>query len=342
MEEIKMALSKILKYAISIACVATCVGATGASAAEREFALVFKVLNNAFSPPIEAGCQAAAKELGDVKCTYIGPTEYDEAKQVQLAQDMITRGVDGLGISAGNPKAMARILKMANDRGIPVVTFDTDVLPEDAKLRATYIGTDNYEFGVELAKKVLENKKSGGTVCIQSGAPASENLKARVQGIRDTLANTSKDKPVEKLSGQNGWTEPAGCPVYNNDDIALAAQQVRDVMTNNPELAAFVAVGGWAQYAPQAYKQAMEPLKKRLDTKDLVVVFGDNFGPQLPLLAAGLSHYNIGQRPYDMGYQTIKALDDLTKDKKIEPYIQTGTEICTPEDAMTTCGKVGK
>ena len=86
-----------------------------------------------------------AKELGDVKCTYIGPTEYDEAKQVQLAQDMITRGVDGLGISAGNPKAMARILKMANDKGIPVVTFDTDVLPEDANLRATYIGTDNYQ-----------------------------------------------------------------------------------------------------------------------------------------------------------------------------------------------------
>jgi ribose transport system substrate-binding protein len=337
-----MSLSKTLKLTASLACVAMCLGATGANAAEREFALVFKVLNNAFSPPIDAGCQAAAKKLGDVKCTYIGPTEYDEAKEVQLAQDMITRGVDGLGISAGNPKAMARILKMANDKGIPVVTFDTDVLPEDAKLRATYIGTDNYQFGVELAKKVLENKKSGGTVCIQSGAPASENLKGRVQGIRDTLAGVSKDKPVDKLTGQNGWTEATGCPVYNNDDIALAAQQVRDVMTSNPDLSAFVAVGGWAQYAPQAYKQAMEPLKARLDKKDLVVVFGDNFGPQLPLLAAGLSHYNIGQRPYDMGYQTIMQLDALTKGKKIEPYIQTGMETCTPDNALTTCGKVAE
>ena len=240
--------------------------ATQANAAEREFALVFKVLNNAFSPPIEQGCQAAAKKLGDVTCTYIGPTEYDEAKQVQLAQDMVTRGVDGLGISAGNPKAMARIMKMAKDKGIPVVTFDTDVLPEDAGLRSTYIGTDNYEFGVALAQKVLEHKKSGGTVCIQSGAPASENLKARVQGIRDTLGRRRRrTSRSSRSTGQNGWTEPAGCPVYNNDDITLAAQQVRDVMTNNPELSAFVAVGGWAQYAPQAYKQAMEPLKARLD-----------------------------------------------------------------------------
>ncbi|MDQ0474762.1 sugar-binding protein [Labrys wisconsinensis] len=326
---------------LSLACLALGLAAQPAAAAQREFALVFKVLNNAFSPPIDQGCKAAAKELGDVTCTYIGPTEYDEAKQVQLAQDMITRGVDGLGISAGNPKAMARILKMAKDKGIPVVTFDTDVLPEDAGLRSTYIGTDNYQFGLALAAKILDNKKKGGTVCIQSGAPASENLKARVQGIRDALAGTTKDKPVERLTGQNGWSEPAGCPVYNNDDITLAAQQVRDVMTNNPNLDVFVAVGGWAQYAPQAYTQTMEPLKARLDAKELLVVFGDNFGPQLPLLAKGLSHYNIGQRPYDMGYQTIKALDDLSKGKSVPPTIITGTEVCTPEDALTTCGKAG-
>ena len=317
-----------------------CLGLAGQPVQAKEFALVFKVLNNAFSPPIDHGCQAAAKELGDT-CTYIGPTEYDEAKQVQLAQDIITRGVDGLGISAGNPKAMARVMKMAKDRGIPVVTFDTDVLPEDAGLRSTYIGTDNYEFGIQLAKKVQEAGKTGGTVCIQSGAPASENLKARVQGIRDTLAGASKDKPVDRLSGQNGWTEPAGCPVYNNDDIQLAAQQIRDVMTSNPNLDALVAVGGWAQYAPQAYTQTMEPLKDRLDKKELVVVFGDNFGPQLPILAKGLSHYNIGQRPYDMGYQAIVALDKLTKGESVPPMITTGTEVCTPADALTTCGKVG-
>lgn len=325
---------------LAATCLTGSLAASPASAAQREFALVFKVLNNAFSPPIDKGCKAAAKELGDVTCTYIGPTEYDEAKEVQLAQDEITRGVDGIGISAGNPKAMARIMKIAKDKGIPVVTFDTDVLPEDAGLRSTYIGTDNYEFGKALAAKVLDNKKSG-TVCIQSGAPASENLKARVQGIRDVLGGGTKDKPIGRLSGQNGWSEPAGCPVYNNDDITLAAQQIRDVMTSNPALDALVAVGGWAQYAPQAYTQTMEPLKARLDSKQLVVVFGDNFGPQLPLLAKGLSHYNIGQRPYDMGYQTIMALDALTKGKTLPPMTVTGTEVCTPENALTTCGKVG-
>jgi len=58
----------------------------------------------------------------------------------------------------------------------------------------------------------------------------------------------------------------------------------------------------------------------------------------LPLLAAGLSHYNIGQRPYDMGLEIIMALDKPSKGGK--PFIKTGTEVCTPEDALTTCSKV--
>ena len=44
-----------------------------------------------------------------------------------------------------------------------------------------------------------------------------------------------------------------------------------------------------------------------------------------------------------MGYETIKALDKLTKGESVPPFMtKTGHEICTPEDAMTTCGKTGK
>src|SRR6266404_4872028 len=233
---------------IAAAALALC--AMTASAEARTIAMVFKVLNNAFTPPLQQGCAQAAKDL-KVECIFIGPQEYNEAQEVQMAQDMIQRGVDGLAVSAGNPKAMAIALRAAKEKGIPVVTFDSDVLPEFHDLRYTFIGTDNYLFGAKLAELVLQTKK-GGTVCIQSGAPASLNLDDRIQGIRDTLAGAAKANPVKRLTGQNGWTEPTGCPVYNNDSIQLAAQQVFDVLTAQPKLDAFIAVGGWAQYAPEA------------------------------------------------------------------------------------------
>ncbi len=177
-----------------------------------------------------------------------------------------------------------------------------------------------------------------GTVCIQSGAPASLNLDDRIQGIRDTLAGVTKAEKVARLTGQGGWTEPAGCPVYNNDSVPLAAQQMFDVLTANPKLAAFVAVGGWAQYAPQAYRQATALQKDRVASKDLAIVFGDNFGPQMPLLKDGLSDFNVGQRPFDMAFKAIELLDDLTNGKTVPPIVVTGLEVCTPQDTAT-CGK---
>ena len=110
------------------ACVAGAV-AMGAGTATpvqaKTFARVFQGLNNAFPPPLQAGCKAAGEKL-NVTCTFMGPQEYDEATEVQMAQDMVQKGVDGLAVSAGNPKAMSRVLLLAKERHIPVVTFDSD------------------------------------------------------------------------------------------------------------------------------------------------------------------------------------------------------------------------
>ena len=111
-----------------------------------------------------------------------------------------------------------------------------------------------------------------------------------------------------------------------------------DVLTANPKLDAFVAVGGWAQYAPQAYRQAVALQKDRVASKDLAIVFGDNFGPQMPLLKDGLSDFNVGQRPFDMAYKAIALLDDLTNGKTVPSSVVTGLEVCTPKDTET-CGK---
>lgn len=310
-------------------------GLTPASA--KTFAVVVKTVNDVFSAPIKEGCEAAAKELGDT-CYYIGPSVADEGQQLQVLNDVMSKGVDGVAVSALNPKSMARILARLKDSKIPIVSFDSDLLPEDKALRSTFIGTDNYQFGVELAKKVVELKPKGGSVCIQSGTAGSLNLDQRVSGIRDTLGGVAKDKPIARLTGQGGWTEVNGCPIYNNDNISLSAQQLNDVLTSNPKLDAFVAVGGWAQYAPAAYRAAVGRVKDRVDSKDLVISFGDAFAPQLPLLKDGLSHYQVGQSPYQMGFQAIKALDTLTKGGTVPPYIDTGFVKCTP-DMADTCGK---
>lgn len=330
-------LKKTTKLALAGLLAVAGLGATVAPSSAQTFAVIVKTVNDVFSAPIKDGCEAAAKDLG-VECYYIGPSEVNEAAQIQVINDVLARGVDGIAVSATNPASVAQLLKRIKDQGIPIVTFDGDLLEADAGLRSAFIGTDNYQFGVELAKKVVELKPAGGSVCIQTGTAGSLNLDLRVQGIRDTLGGGTKEAPVSRLAGENGWTEVAECPIYNNDNIALSAQQLNDVLVNNPELDAFIAVGGWAQYAPAAYRAAVERIKDRVDAKELVISFGDAFAPQLPLLKDGLSHYQVGQNPYEMGYQSIVALKDLTEGKTIESYIDTGFVLCTIEQA-DTCGQ---
>ncbi|TIP98855.1 MAG: sugar ABC transporter substrate-binding protein, partial [Mesorhizobium sp.] len=82
-------------------------------------------------------------------------------------------------------------------------------------LRVAYIGTHNYEIGTNLAKLAMQIKPKGGTICIQSGGAAAANHNERMQGIRDTLSGTkSAASPGDRLTGQNGWTEIEGCPLY--------------------------------------------------------------------------------------------------------------------------------
>ena len=135
----------------------------------------------------------------------------------------------------------------------------------DKAQRIAYVGTHNYEIGVNLAKLVMAIKPKGGTICIQSGGAAAANHNERMQGIRDTLSGkTSKSPPGDRLTGQNGWKEVDGCPLYTNDDFTVAVQQMEDILGKYPHLDAFVPTGGFPQFLPQAYRKVAKKYKAQI------------------------------------------------------------------------------
>src|SRR5580698_820749 len=83
------------------------VSASAQAADPYTFALVPKNTNNPFFDQALAGCKKAEKELaGKIKCLYIGPGEHGGGdEQAQMVGDLITKGVDGIGVSAANAPA---------------------------------------------------------------------------------------------------------------------------------------------------------------------------------------------------------------------------------------------
>ncbi len=298
------------------------------------FALVPKAMNNPFFDLARDGCMKAQDELGGVECLYIGPGEHTEQEQIQIVQDLITRRVDGIAVAPSNAPAMGKVLKHASGAGIPVITWDSDLLAQDYDLRASYVGTKNYDIGVNLAKLTMARKPDGGTICIQSGGAAAANHNERMQGIRDTLSGASgTEPPGNRLTGQGGWTETDGCPLYTNDDFPLSVQQMADILAKYPDLTAFVPTGGFPQFVPNAYRQVAASHEDRIRSGALALVVADTLPMQMDILKDGLSHGQVGQRPYEMGYRAMFVLKDLADGKSVQSPIYTGLDVCTQDNA---------
>ena len=280
------------------------------------FAVVPKAMNNPFFDLTRDGCEARAKELGNVTCLYIGPVEHEATTQAQIIEDLITQGVDGLAISVSDIAAATTVIDRATDAGIAVITFDSDA-PDST--RTAYVGTDNKLFGVDLGKLLLQVAPDGGTYGIISGGAAAPNLALRVDGVREALAGSN-------------WTEVPGSPTFSNDDIALAVQQMGDLKTANPDISAIVPVGGWPMFAPDGWKNFVDQYKADVDSGALALVVADTLPQQLQLLSEGYAHGLVGQRPYEMGQKSMDTLLAIKNGETVEEIIYTGNDVVTADN----------
>jgi ribose transport system substrate-binding protein len=323
-----------MKTKLMLAAGAAVAALSGGSAAfgQDVLAIVVKGLDNPFFEQVNLGCQKWQSDNPDspYQCLYTGPaSSADEAGQVQVVEDLFNRpDVKAIAISPSNAPAMANMIRRVSP-SIPVMTIDADLIEGDRDLRATYLGTDNYQMGVLMAQHAMELKADGGTVCLQMGNVAADNINARAAGFRDTIAGEA----VDRLEDTNGWTEIDGCPVYTNDQIDLANQQMQDVFTANPDLDAFILVGGWAQFGPQAYAQVTDQVKDKLDSGEMIIIAGDTLPPQMDALKAGRSHAQVGQRPFEMGLRAPDVMIQLIEGEAVEDVIYTGLDECTAENA---------
>jgi ribose transport system substrate-binding protein len=318
---------------MTAALVATMALTGAASAADLKLALVPKAMNNPFFDLARDGCMKAQEEIDGIECVYIGPGEHTELEQIQIVQDLISQGVDGIAVSPSNAPAMGKALKAAVRAGIPVMTWDADLLDRDKGIRATFVGTKNYDIGVNLAKIAMKKHPGGGTVCLQTGGAAAANHNERLLGIRETLAGDKRgDPPGEPLAGDNGWTEIAGCPLITDDDGNKAVQGMTDILARDRDLTAFISTGAFTQWFDNAYRQAVRPYKGELQSGEMSIIVADTLPMQMAQLKDGLSNGQVGQRPFEMGYRAMFVLKDLIEGKKVEDPIYTGLDVCTEEN----------
>ena len=328
------------KTALLLATAMLALSAGSAFAQKKQLVIVVKGLDNPFFEAIHQGCEKWNKEnaASPYACFYTGPASTsDEAGEAQIVGDILGKpDTAAMAVSPSNAPLIANAIKAAKPK-VPIMTIDADIKKEDAALRKTYLGTDNYLMGVKLGEYLMKAKPKGGVMCLIEGNAAADNILQRAAGTRDAL---SGKKGTAVLKGENGWTEQPGCPVFTNDDGPKGVQAMSDILTANPKLDAFVIEGGWPLFgAPQPYRQLTDQYKKQIADKSLVIVAADTIGDEVALAKEGRVEALVGQRPFEMGYKAPSVMIQLIEGKKVDDPVFTGLDECTAATADTCIQK---
>lgn len=288
--------------------------ATGHAADKKVYAMVPKLVGVPFYADVEAGCKSEAAKIG-AECLFTGPTQADEAEQVRVIRDLITKGVNGISIAPNNPSSVASVIVAAQKKNIPVITFDSDA--PNSK-RTTFVGTNNEEGGVVGGKAFAAALPNGGTYAVLTGGLAADNLNARIKGFKSQLGPNFK--------------EISGSPYPSDDDSNKGIQIIQDVLAKNPNLSGLFLSGGWPMFAPEAFSKAVRSRADDLKNGKFVIVSFDVLQPQLRLLKQGLATALVGQRPYAMGVQSVDVLEKLSKGEAVPAVIDTGVDLVTAQN----------
>ena len=230
------------------------------------------------------GAEKAAKELG-IDLIWDGPTDLDPAKQNEVVEAWITRGVDAIAVAVVNAPGISTVLRKARAKGIKVLTWDADAL-EDARdffvNQATPQG-----IGDTLADEANRILKGKGDFAIITGALTAANQNEWIKFI--------KARTESKYPGLNLLTiRPS------DDDRNRAFSEAQTLMKVYPKMKLVMAISAPAvPGASEAVKQS-----GRTDVK----VTGLSL-PNMckPYVEAGVADSVVLWNTLDLGYLVVNA-----------------------------------
>jgi len=147
------------------------------------------------------GAEEAANEL-NVELLWDGPAELDPAKQNEMVEAWITRGVDTIAVSVENEVAISTVLKKARDHGIKVVTWDADAQPEARDFfvnQATPQGIANTL--TDEAARILGGK---GEFAIITASLSAANQNEWIKNIKVRLAEKYPELKLVAIQPSEG------------------------------------------------------------------------------------------------------------------------------------------
>lgn len=299
----------LVAFAVVLSLVFCFAGCTGSnlSSKSKTVAVITKGSDSDFWNDVKNGAFSAATEY-NIDITFEGPdSEEDYESQNKMIENAVSKNVGAIVLSAIDYEKNAPAVQKAIDKGIKVITVDSDV---DADGKELFIGTDNVSAGKKAAEQAIElckNEKSVNIGIVNYGKN-TENGKQRLKGFTDYIDKVKNAKVVASVNVES-----------NAESATLGAKQL---IEENKGINVLIGFNEWSTLG-------VGYAIKELNLKD--EVFGIGFDSNVNcvgMLETGEIDTLIVQNPFSMGYLSVsKAAEFLLDNVKTDGVIETDTYV---------------
>jgi rhamnose transport system substrate-binding protein len=235
------------------------------------------------------GAEEAAKEVG-AELLWDGPTDLDPAKQNEVVEAWITRGVDVIAVSVENKEGISTVLRKARAKGIKVVTWDADA-EKDA--RDFFINQATPQgIGETLTDEAARIMGGSGEFAIITASLSAANQNEWIKYIKQRLAEKYPDLKLVTIQPSDG-------------DRDRAFQETQNVLKVYPNVK---LVMGIAAPAVPGIAEAV----KQSNRKDVKVTGLSLPNMCKPYIKEGIVDSIVLWNTVDLGYLTVFASNALS------------------------------
>lgn len=284
--------------------------------ARTKIAVIPKGTTHVFWKSVEAGAKQAGEECG-VEILWKGPLkENDRAGQIQVVQQFVSQGVDGIVLAPLDRKALLGPVQSAISKKIPVVIFDSALDGAVGKDFSSLVATNNASGGKLGGDELSRLLKQRGKAVLLRYQVGSASTDERERGFLDAI---KKNADISIVSDNRYAGATAG------EAKAQALNMIDDLRA---------ADGVFCPNESSTLGMLLALQQVGLAGKIKFVGF-DASPPLIEALKKGEIDALVVQNPRRMGYLAVKTLVQARNGEKVETSVDTGCALVTKANLDT-------
>ncbi|QMV44179.1 substrate-binding domain-containing protein [Cohnella cholangitidis] len=255
------------------------------------------------------GIHEASQEFDTNVQVWGSKTETDVEEQIALVEKAIHDRPDAIVLAANDYDLLVPVAEKVKKNGIDLIIVDSGIRSDVAR---SIVATDNVKAGKEAGQAMKQQLAGPAKVAIISYVKNAASHIDREKGVREILAGNPNIELLDTF--------------YVEGSEQNAYFMAKEILSKYPDMLGIV---GLNEPTTVGAGRAIQ----ELELKDRVKLIGfDSSFNEIKLLDEGVIQATVIQRPFQMGYLSIKTAVEAARGEQIPDRIDTGSLLITKQN----------